>query len=68
MFLKHGAPYSLAYMAVVLALGLIAIYFAKKSKEFGNMTIRKMFHILAFLIFLPGVIFNVSRRNNTLYR
>lgn len=24
------------------------------------MTIRKMFHILAFLLFLPGVIFNVK--------
>jgi hypothetical protein len=47
-------------MAIVLSLGLVAIYYANKSKEFGNMTIRKMFHILAFLLFLPGVIFNVK--------
>ena len=60
IFLKHGAPYSIAYMAIVLSLGLVAIYYANKSKEFGNMTIRKMFHILAFLLFLPGVIFNVK--------
>ena len=58
--MKHGAPYSIAYMAIVLSLGLVAIYYANKSKEFGNMTIRKMFHILAFLLFLPGVIFNVK--------
>lgn len=68
IFLKHGAPYSLAYMAIILALGLTGIYFANKSKEFGNMAIRKMFHILAFLLFLPGVIFNVNRRHNIRYR
>ena len=68
IFLKHGAPYSLAYMAIILALGLTGIYYANKSKEFGNMTIRKMFHILAFLLFLPGVIFNVKSRHNTCYR
>ena len=63
--MKHGAQYSLAYMSIVLALGLTGIYLANKSKVFGNMTIRKMFHILAFLLFLPGVILNVRKRHNT---
>ena len=61
IFLKHGAPYSLAYMAIILAIGLTGIYYANKSKEFENMVIRKMFHVLAFLLFLPGVIFNVKK-------
>jgi hypothetical protein len=55
-------------MAIILAIGLTGIYYANKSKEFGNMAIRKMFHVLAFLLFLPGVIFNVKSRHNTCYR
>jgi len=30
------------------------------TREYDNLMIRKMFHALAFLLFLPGVLFNVS--------
>jgi len=60
MFLSPSNLKLFTYMAVVLSLGVFAIYQIEQLKLFDLNTIRKMFHFLAFILFFPGMIANVS--------
>ncbi len=59
IFTQNGALFLLGYLLIFMTLGTIAISKLNSLKEFTNLQIRKMFHVLAFFLFLPGVFINV---------
>jgi hypothetical protein len=59
VFTEKGASYLNLYMLGILIGGLLIISFVNSLGEFSNLTIRKLFHILAFTMFFPGIIKNV---------
>ena len=58
IFTKNSAPFLMCHMAGFMIGGLIVI--SKFNGEFSNMTIRKCFHLLALIMFLPGAVLNVK--------
>jgi formate hydrogenlyase subunit 4 len=61
IFTENGALFLLGYLLIFMIMGTFAISKLNSLKEFNNLQIRKMFHVLAFLLFLPGVFINVRR-------
>jgi uncharacterized membrane protein len=49
----------MVYMFVTMSMGVGLISYLNKTGEYSNSMIRKMFHVLAFVLFVPGINFNV---------
>jgi hypothetical protein len=59
IFTEKGALFLLAYLLFFMTVGTFAISKLNALKVFTNLQIRKMFHVLSFFLFLPGVFINV---------
>jgi hypothetical protein len=59
VFVVNGASSLMIYMLTTLVIGVIIISMVNSNSIVGNMTIRKLFHVLAFALFYPGILSNV---------
>lgn len=59
IFTTNGADKLMCYMLTLLIVGVLGISYLNSNKLVDNMTIRKLFHILAFALFFPGILYNV---------
>jgi len=60
VFTKKYAALLTVGMGVLLPVGIVVIYILNDSGMYDNCTVRKMFHLLSFWMFMPGLIANVS--------
>ena len=59
IFTTNGADKLICYMLTLLIVGVLGISYLNSNKLVDIMTIRKLFHILAFALFFPGILYNV---------
>ena len=59
VFVVNGASSLMIYMLTTLVIGVTIISMLNSNSIVGNMTIRKLFHVLAFGLFYPGILSNV---------
>ena len=60
IFLSSSSLKVFSYLALVLAAGTMAIQLIDSLRIYETHTVRKFFHILAFVLFFPGMLANVS--------
>lgn len=67
IFTENQALFLLFYLLSTMSIGIFVISMLNNSKAFSKLQVRKMFHILAFLLFVPSVYINVSSFMFNLY-